>query len=269
MAIARMSAAATRDRPVRRERRIAEPDHPKLDTLAAMWTRVGVLFATRPTAKPVDLERLLLETARAARFDERLFVCAASWLAQYHGFINGRRLSVLAVELDHLGSATLGALLSLARDAAGNAPELDAALARCRQLSRPRPLFAVMDTMDVLAGRMRTRALPLFVAWGLWHDDATLKPSAIRPVRWLLNHAPELRARALLGPSVEADLMASALAGEVTVRDVALTTHVSYAATHDAASRLVSRGLLVRERVAQRQLLRPTAAARAALDQSE
>jgi DNA-binding MarR family transcriptional regulator len=130
-------------------------------------------------------------------------------------------------------------------------------------------MFAVMDTMDVLRRRVQKRALPLFAAWGLWHDDATLKPSAIRPVRWLLSHAPELRARALLGPSVEADVMASALAGDVTVRDVALTTHVSYAATHDAASRLVGRGLLVRERVAQRQLLRPTAAARAAFDQSE
>ena len=264
-----MSADATLDRRVPRARRIADSDHPALDTLAAMWKRVGVLFATRPTASPVDLERLLCDTARAGRFDERLFVCAASWLSQYHGFINGRRLSVLAVGLDRQESATLGALLSFARFAAGNAPELDAALARCRPLNRPRPLFAIMDTMDVLRDRVRMRALPLFAAWGLWHDDATLKPSAIRPVRWLLRHAPELRARALLGPSVEADVMASALAGEVTVRDVALTTNVSYAATHDAASRLVGRGLLVRERIAQRQILRPTAAARAAFDQSE
>ncbi len=80
----------------------------------------------------------------------------------------------------------------------------------------------------------------------------------------MLERVPELRARALLGPSVEADLMAFALAGDVTVRDVARATQVSYAATHDAASRLVGRGLLVRERIAQRQLLRPTVAARAA-----
>ena len=269
MGIARMSGSATPSRPALRTRRAADSDHPNLDRLASMWTRVGVLFATRPAASPVDLERLLIDTARAARFDERLFVCAASWLTEYHGFINGRRLSVVAVALDRQESATLGALLSFARDAAGHAPELDAALSRCSPLSRPRPMFAVMDTMDVLRGRVRKRALPLFAAWGLWHDDATLKPSAIRPVRWLLLHAPELRARALLGPSVEADVMASALAGEVTVRDVALTTHVSYAATHDAASRLVGRGLLVRERASQRQLLRPTAAARAAFQQSE
>jgi len=222
----------------------------------------------RPTAATVDLECLVVDTARAARRDERLFVCAASWLAQHHGFVNGRRLSALAGTVEREASAVLGALLSFASDGRIRAPEFDAALIHCRPLSPSRPLFTVMDTMDSLRARVRRHALPLFRAWGFWHDDATLKPSAIRPVRWLIGHVPELRARAVLGPSVEADLMASAIAGDVTVRDVARATDVSYAATHDAASRLVGRGLLVRERVAQRQLLRPTAAGRAALLQS-
>src|SRR5256885_13027599 len=108
MRIARMSADATLDRPVRRARRIADADPQKLDLLAAKWTRLGVLFAARPAARPVDLERLLCDTARAAQFDERLFVCAASWLAQYHGFVNGRRLSALTVGLDRQASAALG-----------------------------------------------------------------------------------------------------------------------------------------------------------------
>jgi len=236
-----------------------------LDALAASWTRVGVLFAARPARTIVDLEALIIRTARVARHDERLFVCAASGLAQHHGFVNGRRLSALAGNVERDTSAVLGALLSLARDGDVRAPELEPALPRCRPLARPRPLFAVMETMDTLRARVRRHALPLFAAWGFWHDDAMLKPSAIRPVRWLIDHVPELRARAFLGPSVEADLMTSALAGDVTVRDIACATHVSYAATHDAASRLVGRGLLVRERVAQRQFLRPTAAGRAAL----
>ncbi len=49
----------------------------------------------------------------------------------------------------------------------------------------------------------------------------------------------------------------------MAVRDVARATGVSYAAA--AADRLVARGLLIRERAAQRQLLRPTGPARAAL----
>jgi DNA-binding MarR family transcriptional regulator len=118
--------------------------------------------------------------------------------------------------------------------------------------------------MRTLRERVREKALPLFTAWGLWHDDATLTPTVVRPVAWLLD-VPELRIRALLGPSVEADLMTRALEGAVAVRDVARATGISYAAAHAAADRLVARGLLVRERAAQRQLLRPTGPARAAL----
>lgn len=237
----------------------------QLDALASAWARLGVLFSVAPSTTAVDLEALIRDTARIARFDERLFVCAASWLCAYHGFVNGRRLSALATHLRGQDSATLGALLAFAREGAGAAAELDPAIARARSLARARPLFAVMDTMEVLRARVRRRALPLFAAWGLWHDDATLKPSSIRPIRWLLDRVPELRARALLGPSVEADVLSRALAGSVTVRDVARETHTSYAATHDAASRLVGRGLLVRERDAQRQYLRPTKTGRAVL----
>lgn len=238
-----------------------------LDPIAAKWTRVGVLFGVQPAATPVDLEVLICETARVAPADERLFVCAASWLAAHHGFVNGRRLSALAAALradEPPSSAALGALLSFSDAGAGGAPEFEAALGQCRPLSPARPLFDVMDTMRSLRERVREKALPLFTAWGLWHDDATLKPTAVRPVAWLLD-VPELRIRALLGPSVEADLMARALEGVVAVRDVARATGVSYAAAHAAADRLVARGLLVRERAAQRQLLRPTAPARAAL----
>jgi len=63
--------------------------------------------------------------------------------------------------------------------------------------------------------------------------------------------------------------MARALADQVTVREVARATLTSYAAVHGAADRLVGRGLLVRERVAQSQLLRPTDFALDALEGSQ
>jgi DNA-binding MarR family transcriptional regulator len=244
----------------------AIPDR-DLETVAAAWTRVGVLFGVPAGKAPVDLEVLICQTAQVAPRDERLFVCAASWLATYHGFVNGRRLSALAAELtttDAGASAVLGALLSLARTGAGAAPEFDAALSQCQPLKPARSLFDVMDSMETLRLRARQRALPLFAEWGLWHDDAALKPTAVRPLGWVLR-VPELRVRALLGPSVEADLMTRALEGGVAVRDVARATGVSYAAAHAAAGRLVGRGLLTRERSAQRQLLRPTELARTAL----
>ena len=243
----------------------APQDAGELDVLAGNWARLGVLFGVEPSNAIVDIELLICDTARIAPADERLFVCAASWMAEYHGFVNGRRLSALAGALDSEGSAVLGALLSLASEAAGGAPSLDAARARCHPLAKAQALFTAMRSMRVLTARARRNALPLFVAWGLWHDDQTLKPTAIRPVGWLLAKVPELRVRALLGPSVEADLMTYALAEEVTVRGIARTSLTSYAAVHGAADRLVWRGLLFRERVAQSQILRPTAFALDAL----
>jgi hypothetical protein len=234
------------------------PPLTELDAVASYWARLGVLFGVKPAHEQVDVELLICDTARVAPYDERLFVCAVSWVAQYHGFVNGRRLSAVAASLGSDASAVLGALLSVAGEAAGGAPELEAARVRCRPLAKPQPLFAAMRSMRVLSERVRRNALPIFAAWGLWHDDQTLKPAAIRPVTWLLERVPELRVRSLLGPSVEADLMARALADEVTVREVARATLTSYAAVHGAADRLVWRGLLVRERVAQSQVLRPT-----------
>jgi hypothetical protein len=233
-------------------------DATQLDAVASYWAHLGVLFGVRPAQEAVDVELLICDTARVAPADERLFICAVSWVAQYHAFVNGRRLSALAASLDPDASAVLGALLSVASEAAGGAPELEAARARCRPLATPQPLFAAVRSMRVLNDRVRRDALPIFSAWGLWHNDATIKPAAIRPVTWLIQRVPELRVRSLLGPSVEADLMARVLAGVVTVREVARMTLTSYAAVHSAADRLVWRGLVVRERVAQSQVLRPT-----------
>lgn len=233
-------------------------DAAELDAIASYWARLGVLFGVNPAQEQVDVELLLCDTAGVAPADERLFVCAASWLAQYHAFVNGRRLSALATALEPEASAVLGALLSTAALAAGRTPELEAATARCRPLSPPQPLYFSIRSMRVLSERARRDALPVFAKWGLWHDDQTLKPTAIRPMPWLLHRVPELRVRSVLGPSVEADVMAHALAEAVTVREVARSTLTSYAAVHAAADRLVSRGLLVRERVAQSQVLRPT-----------
>jgi hypothetical protein len=169
------------------------PEPVGLDVIAASWARLGVLFGVEPSREPVDLELLICITARVAPEDERLFVCAASWIAERHAFVNGTRLSALAAQLDPAGSAVLGALLSIAGDAAGVAPELEAARACCRPHATPRPLFVVMRSMRVLTHRVRRDALPAFTLWGLWHDDQTLKPAAVRPLAWVFQNVPELR----------------------------------------------------------------------------
>jgi hypothetical protein len=111
-----------------------------------------------------------------------------------------------------------------------------------------------MNTLPVLRDRVRAGAVPLYARWGLWHDDASLKVTSVRPLTWLLR-LPELRARALFSPSVEADIMARALGGTITAQTIARATEMSYAAVHAAADRLVHRGMLVRQRQGARQEL--------------
>jgi hypothetical protein len=222
----------------------------RIDRFRAAWKRLGVQFTIQPAQHSIDIETLIVETAAVGAADERLFVGAASWLARYHGFVNGRRLSALVSQANREITAYVGALLSLAEyrpEGTKRAPELDAALARCLALAEPRPLYDIMDTLPVLRARVQSDALPLYARWGLWHDDATLKLDSVRPLASLL-HVPEIRARAVFGPSVEADIMARAFAGHVTAQEIARDTGVSYAAAHGAADRLVHRGMLIRKR---------------------
>ncbi len=280
---------ATRARSAEHERSLwASLPNTELTAIAAQWARLGAYFGTAPVRRPVDLEGLIVETARAAPDDERLFVVAASWLAVHHGFVNGRRLAALASTLLHPGatradreaSAVLGALLAWAADMAGGAEGLTAAAARCRPLAKARALFRVTALLPSVADRTRRNALPRFAEWGLWHMDDTPKPAAVRPVEWLLLHAPELRLRAVSGPTLEADILAAVLLGlpggsarsgrprssGVTARDVAGAFLVSYAAAHESAAKLVGRGMLLRDRQGARQVLRPTVVAERLLD---
>lgn len=272
-----------------------------LRRVTAAWARVGAYLSTPPAGGPVDLESLLLATASVAPDDERLFVVAASWLAAHHSFVNGRRLAALAGGLARSAApgaaeatAALGALLSWADELSGGQTEsLRAALARCRPVRPARPFFRVVRALPSVAARARRESHPRFAAWGLWHDGDAAKPEAVRPVAWIVAQAPELRIRALVGPTLEADLLAAALLGlpdplpgdgrpeaattgrgdeggdppgldvvrDVAVRDVSRALRVSYAAAHEGADKLVRRGALGRERRGARQVLRPTAAA--------
>lgn len=75
--------------------------------------------------------------------------------------------------------------------------------------------------------------------------------------------------RALVGPLPESDLVTLALAGPLTAQDLARATGVSYAAAHGAADRLVARGLIRRQRVGARQLLRLTRVATTLLPRNQ
>lgn len=185
-------------------------------TAASRWARVGVLFNAEPAPDPVDLETLVVDTAAVARTDERLFVMAASWLAVHHALVDGARLARSIRDREatdaEVTSAVTGALLSLALTAAPGAAAIEAGLVECQPLARtggPRvlpPLFSILTEYPDLLAVVRREALPLYAAWGFAHNDQTLKPNAVRPLAWVLRHAPELRARATAPPPLNAAL---------------------------------------------------------------
>ena len=235
-----------------------KPAEATLTSLYADWRRLGIAFTGKASPGPVDVERLVLRTVNVSSADERLTVCAASWLACFHDFVDGRRLSEMTRASTAHVRAYLGALLSLAIEApegAGRAPQFDAALSHCRHLRKARAYYDSAEQMPVYREWMRTHSLPLFNRWGLWHDEVTLKRNSLRRLDSLLE-VPELRVRALCGPSIEAACLTQTLHRVTNARLLSREIDATYAATHAAVQRLIGRGLLQRRRNGVRQELR-------------
>lgn len=210
--------------------------------ISAEWRRVGAGFTVALASYPVDIEALVGRTAQQAAADHRLFFVAASWIAVHHTLLDTRRLARIFAGLDDPGSAVAGALLSVANQVAGS-DRLLAAQRYCRPLAEPRVLFARIEESPVLAAFAREQSLPLFTRWGLWHDEISLKTAAIRPIRWILEHCPELRTRALIGASLEGEIVEALREKPRSIADLARVTGATYAATHEAVTRLYARGL--------------------------
>jgi hypothetical protein len=236
---------------------------PEVDWLYAAWRRLGVNFSVTPCTDIVEAEPLILATAAVKGADERLTICAVSWLARYHAFVDGRRLSELARDATPTVRSYLGMMLSLAieaPDGAGRAPQYEAALAHCKPLRRPRALYDNIEALPAFREWARKHGLPVYRRWGFWHDDVTLKLVSVHPLARILK-VPELRARALCGPSIEAAFMARTMDRITNARSLSRDIGVSYAAAHAAVERLVGRGLLLRRRNGVRQELSPSALA--------
>ncbi len=223
--------------------------------LYPLWRRLGINFTGPSSVEVVDVESLILATAAIVSSDERLTVCVAAWLARYHSLIDGRRLSELTRAALPRTRAYLGTLLTLAIDApeaAERAPQFETALSHCRPLRRPQAFYDSAENSPVQRVWMREHAQPLYRRWHLWHDDATLQYKSIHILERILT-VPELRARAVLGPSIEAHCVAYANEGITNARRLSKLLGVTYAATHAAVERLVGRGILIRRKSGVRQ----------------
>lgn len=180
-----------------------------LDRLIGTWSSLGAGFNAEPReASDIDLERLLLDTARQTPKMARLFIMAATWLHTYGDTIAKHRLKrLIDDELECEYRPVLGLLLDTAQQ--GTHPRAFESITK--QLSpeaSPKPLFENFREDTKLMEIARRRASSLSRKWGLWAQPIEFKEDAIRPASWMMARHPALRTRA----DFRGDLRASILA---------------------------------------------------------
>lgn len=156
-----------------------------------------------------DLERLLLDTARHASSDARLFIMAATWLHAFGDLIAKHRLKrLIRDELDIEHQAKLGLLLDIAQQ--GSHPlEFETVIKILKPAPRAQPLFAIHRTNQKLAAIAERKSSPIARRWNLWCEAFAFKPDALRPARWLMQQRPGLRTRADFRGDLRASILAS------------------------------------------------------------
>lgn len=219
------------------------------DSVASDWTRLGVMLNVGATKHAVDLERLLLNTARVASANSRVFVLAVTWLISYGDYVAKHRLArLISSELEVEHRATLGLLLELAKCySESNASRFNSAIDACRSSTDAKPLFDVERRNAHLARLAEQRASALSRKWGRWMSEFQAKEDALRPLEWVAEHNPELSIRALTGGDLAASVWAECQASGGIVEseaELARRCGASRAAVRDAVRRLQMAGLL-------------------------
>jgi hypothetical protein len=167
--------------------------------VAAAWARLGVMLNVAPANHTPDVERLLLDTARLASGNIRLFLLAATWLRRFSSYVAGHRLARLVHdELEDDARPVLGLMLEWAGEI-----NLKYAIdvSRGTMSQSGRPLSDAENGMAVLRRQAEQSANALSKKWGRWlsSDAMRMKHDAIRPVSWVARHNSALAARSTLG----------------------------------------------------------------------
>lgn len=172
------------------------------DEAAAQWARIGGGFSGSPADTPMPLESLIARSTGFIQEEPRILSVATTWMSVHHGLINE---SSMAAELERLQGkdrAVAGAMIDIAQQNGGG-EKLGSLLCHCRPLATPEPLFNRWMESERLRQWAQQEALPIYLNWGLWYHEITLKNDAIRPIKWIVKNCPELKERALLDPEME------------------------------------------------------------------
>jgi hypothetical protein len=177
-------------------------------SVVGRWRALGIAFDARPSGHDPDLERLLLDTARALPAMPRLLPMVATWLQRYGDAVARHRLRRLAVdELAPEGHPALGVLLESA-DEGLHPARFPMVLKDLRPAAVPQPLFEVESLTPSLRERARRRASACSRRWGGWCEPVEFREDVLEPAQRVLRRHPWLR----LAADFRGDLRASVIA---------------------------------------------------------
>ena len=181
----------------------------QLDNLLQRWASIGAGFNIEPADEDIDMEHLLLDTARLAPENARLFTMAATWLHIYGDMIAKHRLKRLIHDaLEPKAQPILGLLLDTAQQ--GTHPlEFETVIKQLEPATEPMPLFISHRRNAKLAQLAKRRASDTSRRWNLWCQPIEFKLDAIRPAKWIIQRHPALRTRADFRGDLRASILAS------------------------------------------------------------
>jgi hypothetical protein len=184
-----------------------------LDAIVASWRDVGVMYggADPPgkIARPVDLERVLLDTTRLMTHMPRLFNTTATWLNAYGDIVAKHRFRRLVIDgLARELQPALGALLDTAQEAQ-NPREFSSIVARLQPAEKPDSPFAVIRGNEVFTTLAKQRTGEIGRRWRVYLMDEPLRPKVLRPASWIMRRHPDFVLRADFKGDLRASVMAS------------------------------------------------------------
>jgi hypothetical protein len=184
-----------------------------LDAIVADWRNVGVLYGgpdpRGKRARPVDLERVLLETTRLMAHMPRLFNTTASWLSTFGDLVAKHRFRrLVADDLAAELQPALGALLDTAQETQ-KPKEFASIVAHLRPAEKPESIFAVMRGNEVLTTHAKQRTGAIGKRWRVYLIDEPLRPKVLRPASWIMKRHPDFVLRADFKGDLRASVMAS------------------------------------------------------------
>lgn len=202
-----------------------------MSDLYKKWKKLGMGFAGAPEMRsPVDLELLLINTAKEGRNDSRLLFGMRGWLLYHHDLVNTQRLIRLIKEKIKKGEATsvLGAILdSVVRDKPRSA--LKNTLKYCRKNTAHEFVFPRISQSKVLSELNEQENHPVWKNWNLVSREMEDAKGAIRSRPYILRRNKNLLLRALIGNGVRAEILNYFInRGKGNILEIAKTIGLSY-----------------------------------------